>query len=195
MAKKCSKCGTFKELKLFKKNQKGDKGRSSWCKKCASNQSCEYQKNNRDKANANNERYKETEKGKLSILKYKRSEAGKTAKRRNHKTIAGRSASFRAQIKRKNFNKNSKNNLSQEQWREILKKQNNMCVICNVEFTMECIYTRPEKDHIIPLSKSGSFTKNNIQALCRFCNASKGNRIYKKCKDSELTFDDYREFS
>lgn len=34
-----------------------------------------------------------------------------------------------------------------------------------------------EYDHIIPYSKNGSNTENNIQILCRGCNSKKGNKI------------------
>lgn len=37
--------------------------------------------------------------------------------------------------------------------------------------------TAPECDHIVPVSKGGSHTYQNLQCLCRACNAAKGNRL------------------
>jgi 5-methylcytosine-specific restriction endonuclease McrA len=34
----------------------------------------------------------------------------------------------------------------------------------------------PELDHIIPLSRGGDSSEENLQLLCRHCNRSKGNR-------------------
>jgi 5-methylcytosine-specific restriction endonuclease McrA len=41
----------------------------------------------------------------------------------------------------------------------------------------------PEMDHIIPLAKGGEHSYNNVQCLCRTCNAEKGERLeYKYIK-------------
>lgn len=39
-------------------------------------------------------------------------------------------------------------------------------------------YARLEIDHIIPISKGGKSTYDNLQTLCHSCNVKKGNRIY-----------------
>lgn len=40
-----------------------------------------------------------------------------------------------------------------------------------------------EIDHIIPISKNGSTTEDNLQTLCWKCNRSKGNKILQEDKN------------
>lgn len=54
-------------------------------------------------------------------------------------------------------------------WQAILKAHNGACVEC---FSTEDIAI----DHIVPLSKGGPNTLDNVQPLCRSCNSRKGNR-------------------
>ena len=63
------------------------------------------------------------------------------------------------------YRNGSKDGLTVEDWLEILKLQGNRCVLCDrsfdeVEATFDCI---------IPISRYGKFTKDNVQALCRQC--------------------------
>ena len=58
--------------------------------------------------------------------------------------------------------------------RELLSLQKNLCVYCEV--TLETYHV----DHIIPLSKGGSNTDDNIQILCPSCNRRKGNKLHEE---------------
>lgn len=40
-------------------------------------------------------------------------------------------------------------------------------------------WNAPELDHVIPISKGGSHTMDNLQCLCRRCNNSKGDKVYR----------------
>jgi len=59
-----------------------------------------------------------------------------------------------------------------EEWLEVLKIFDNSCAFCKSR-------TRIEKDHIIPVSKGGKDTIDNIQPLCKICNIKKYNKILK----------------
>jgi 5-methylcytosine-specific restriction endonuclease McrA len=56
-----------------------------------------------------------------------------------------------------------------EQWNEKMEACGGRCVKCGSSESIEI-------DHIIPISKGGTNNIENLQPLCRRCNASKGNR-------------------
>lgn len=53
-----------------------------------------------------------------------------------------------------------------EEWKELCEKYDNRCLCCGVRGKMT-------PDHVIPLSKGGKGTIDNIQPLCRSCNCRK----------------------
>lgn len=60
--------------------------------------------------------------------------------------------------------------LTSEEWQELKKQYGNRCLCCGrledeVGLTM---------DHVVPLSRGGTLTVENIQPLCKSCNCSKG---------------------
>ena len=54
-------------------------------------------------------------------------------------------------------------------WQAILKAHDGACVEC-------CSTKDIVIDHIVPLSRGGSNTLDNVQPLCRSCNSRNGNR-------------------
>ena len=129
--------------------------------------------------------YRESEKGKNISKAYRQSEAGKAANKKwNHSEIgkamkkayreseAGKIAMDRGRAKRKGRDAFVINDLTIEQWHQIIEGQGNCCNGCKVSFGK----TTPCKDHIIPVIDGGGSTKNNIQALCAPCNSTKGVR-------------------
>lgn len=53
--------------------------------------------------------------------------------------------------------------------REIFFAQKGRCALCGVKLS-----ANQQIDHIVPLAKGGTSNRNNLQILCRPCNASKG---------------------
>jgi 5-methylcytosine-specific restriction endonuclease McrA len=66
--------------------------------------------------------------------------------------------------------------------RKILERDNWKCYICGCDTPEElrgtCEDNAPEIDHVIPLSKGGGHTKDNVRCCCRRCNREKSNEIY-----------------
>lgn len=91
----------------------------------------------------------------IATKKYSLTERGKQS-RRNAKSIRR--------------TRENTGNVTLKQWKNILNKYNNSCAFCGSTKNIE-------QDHIIPLSKGGLHNINNIQPLCRSCNARKSNKV------------------
>jgi 5-methylcytosine-specific restriction endonuclease McrA len=119
----------------------------------------QYCINNKTSVNESNKKYREENKDKKSEYdkNYRKSPSGKTV-------------DIRHRHRRRARSKESPCTLTLQQWEKILKSQGNKCAICGKRF---CKSRPPTKDHIIPLSKGGGLTFENVQALCKSCNSSK----------------------
>lgn len=91
-------------------------------------------------------------------------------KRRWGKTPKGKMASSLKGYRRRAILKSDIGTHTPQEWNEVIKKHGGKCAYCKQEKKLT-------KDHIIPLSKGGTNTIDNLQPLCRNCNARKGNRI------------------
>jgi 5-methylcytosine-specific restriction endonuclease McrA len=71
-----------------------------------------------------------------------------------------------------------------DDWAELVKKQGGKCPYCDGGRYLVI-------DHIIPLSRGGTNTKDNIQAICVQCNSSKGNKLPEEWPGRKLPPGDY----
>ena len=120
----------------------------------------------------NLEDYKEYQR----IWKEENPEYDKKQKRKWRKTEKGKANNQRNHAKRQAREKEIINTLTFNEWLEILKKYHWKCAYCGKEFDL---FNRPERDHIIPISKGGNNIKENIVPACRSCNARKKDKILK----------------
>lgn len=86
------------------------------------------------------------------------------------RTEKGRANHQRCLTKRRANMKDIINTLTMQEWLDILEQCSYRCVYCGVEFECENL---PTRDHIIPISKDGNNTKENIVPACRSCNSKK----------------------
>jgi 5-methylcytosine-specific restriction endonuclease McrA len=64
--------------------------------------------------------------------------------------------------------------------REVFIRDGGQCLCCGIKSDLEY-------DHIFPYSKGGQNTADNLQLLCRRCNASKGTGKFCKLHDKDLS--------
>jgi len=77
--------------------------------------------------------------------------------------------------KRKALKMNAEGTHSKEEWEKLKKRYNFTCPACGRK-EPEIILT---EDHIIPLSKKGGDSIDNIQPLCKNCNSRKFIEIFR----------------
>ena len=131
-----------------------------------------WAKNNPDKMKESSRRYRENKPEPKYNLEYKRQ-----CYKKWRETEKGKAIRQRNQFKRKAIMKDTINTLTSQEWLDILEAYNYRCAYCDVEFEVE---NMPTRDHIIPISKSGHNTKENIIPACQSCNSIKGTKIIKE---------------
>lgn len=107
-------------------------------------------------------------------------------KKSKENTARNREARMRSQEKYRQKNKYSirvsaknrkkvvlRGDLTGRQWEEVLIKYGHRCLACGKDESEVKITI----DHIIPISKGGLHTMDNIQPLCQSCNSSKHTKI------------------
>ena len=150
----CSQCQTKKSISDFHKDRRNVDGLSGICKQCkrAYRISPAYRERERE--------LERTPEYKARKKKYFASVKGKSYKSREHHIYKSR---------------DKVHTLTYLQWQYIISMQNNRCAICNTPFSEEI---PPVRDCMIPLSKGGSLTLGNTQAVCCRCNSVKGTKAY-----------------
>lgn len=146
----------------------------SYCKSCYNKLKREWYSHNREREFLRGKKYAQCH-GRETVnrlrRKYHATEHGKLYKKNWEKNNQEKVKFYDAQKRHKRRKEiaNSSNKLTLSEWQIIKKSQNNKCYYCKkiCKLTM---------DHVIPLSKGGHHTKNNIVGACRLCNGRKTNK-------------------
>jgi len=121
-------------------------------------------------------KYKESEHGKQKRAEYEKTLEVRQRRSAWKKTEAGK-LSIANYNHRRRINKNQSDyRLTQKDWDEILECYNHSCAYCktpNITLTIE---------HVIPLSRGGTHTKDNLIPACTHCNYSKQDKLIGEWK-------------
>lgn len=116
-------------------------------------------------------------------VKEKRQAYGKEYRKRYYATEKGKQVNAVNCQRRKHRKKQALEFYNVDIWNETLKYFNNKCAYCGNVGELQ-------QEHVIPLSKGGSYTKQNIIPACRFCNSSKHDRDLKDWYNAQSFYDE-----
>lgn len=192
--KKCYSCKEFKSEDKFHRNKIRKDGLEQTCKKCILARTKDYyqrnkekvikrtgtwSKANKDKANLACRRWRANhpERAKLAVLHWinEHPEENKAIHKhwvQEHPEKV-KEQNGRARARRKG---SSDNTLTANEWEAILKFHKNRCAYCGItEKQAKKKYgTGLAQDHIMPVSKGGAYSVQNIVPACKPCNSRKG---------------------
>lgn len=188
--KECPQCGEIKQFSEFPTAPDRMNGVGGWCKSCKAKDSKRLywddpeksRKDARKRSAEWKERNPHYSKKYYSENRERYMEYGKWYR----STEVGKRSHLLSEHRRRKNADTLVNDLTSSDIDFLLELQDNICVMCGGEFTNENKYTL---DHILPLSKGGGLTLENIQLLHHSCNSSKGTKtiryrkLIKSCLD------------
>lgn len=160
MTKTCGRCKVELPLDSFHKRSASKDGLAHRCKSCSHEVYTEWRKANPEKARANS--YRQTAK-----LKAKNPNYHAEWEARNYATPEGRARVIANKNRRRARLMEATGEVTAEEFAELCLLYEGKCLACgrdDIRMTM---------DHVVPLSKGGSNTIDNIQPLCMPCNSKK----------------------
>jgi 5-methylcytosine-specific restriction endonuclease McrA len=187
VGKVCRVCGEFKEYSEYHARKKGSKdGYRNDCKSCRLSIEKERYWKDRDRRVSQQSKYNHDHKEIISSkARNKRKqfpELIRSQEKKRYLKHRRKRIDFQIEYQRKNPEKvaivqakrrawkmNSPGSFSLEEWKNLCELYGNRCLACHEEKLLTI-------DHVIPLSRGGTNTIDNIQPLCRSCNCQKSTK-------------------
>lgn len=188
----CSKCKQELSLDSFYLDRGTPRAQ---CKDCVKTQARQWREDNPDQVKATGRAYRLSENGfakrkvwlaerakRPEQIEYRnqwaKTEKGKASRRRRvnrfARTEKGHAANKRRHVRRRATLASVIATLTADEWREIMEQHDYHCAYCGKPFSESLPVTQ---DHVIPLSKGGNHTKDNVVPACKPCNSSKGAKL------------------
>ena len=199
MIRRCSKCGTEKELNIqnFHKKNTGIGGFASQCKACKREYDQQRYSRNREKISQAKATYYQNNKATLrkSQLAYYYANREKC---RHASNRWQRENPIRRRMtceKSRSLKQGGAATLSENEWAMILEEFHNSCAYCGIT-EKESLTKYGEllhQEHVIPLSIGGPYSLGNVVPSCRSCNSSKTNHDFVDWYRHSKQYDEARE--
>lgn len=200
--KKCPKCGEIKDVGEFYKNNSRKDGFASWCKDCSNESHKKYVESNKESIRKydreqyweNPEKHREQRRKSNKVNSEKIKIAAKEHYEKNKEEIAKKNKVYHLKNKEhRNETSRQRYKLKSEEYkhrarerkqkikevadgsvtiefeREMYALQNGRCGYCGCDLEE----SGKHLDHILPISRGGLHTANNVHWVCPTCNLDK----------------------
>lgn len=182
-AKICSHCRRGLPLTHYYKQKLGYL--YAECKDCIKSRVTTYQKTTKGYAvkqrawrkyhklvdNLGRRAYYKTPKGRAYLRERNQTERCKKNNKRYQLSVLGHKTSAMAASRRRARLKECEGEFSIQEWDELVKEYGNSCAYCG------CNDVKMTMDHVIPITKGGRHSMDNIVPACGICNSSKNNKL------------------
>lgn len=198
--KACTKCGQIKPLSEYQKRRDSKDGHAHWCRACQSAYDQERKARKaerwreryatdpefREKCKARirqiyatNEEYRNTVRASVKIWQRANQKRVAAGQRRRYKAYYGVVDRQRKYWRRAVLQE--RGSFTTAEWKALCRRFKNRCAWCKQKKKLTV-------DHIVPLSKGGGNTIDNIQPLCYSCNSRKYNKTidFRKGEATQL---------
>jgi len=166
--RECKKCSQKKLLKNFAKDKRCKGGYCWICKSCRNEYLRNWKTENHEKVLEQKREY--YQKHKIEVAE---------RARKYHNTERGRQLMRVRRRNRKHKKRAHGGGINLQQWNEILEIYNHRCAYCGIhEVVLNILFGQKlTMDCVIPLSKGGKYSIENIVPACMECNCKKGTKI------------------
>lgn len=185
--KRCTKCARTLSVAMFHRDRNTGDGLKPQCVECRAEHKRRYREANKEKLAKQERRYREDNKGKVADSQRRYYEANRCKlsewHRRYREENECKLAEWRRRYRRENpdisraHHRNRRalkiangGRVSASEWQSVLARFDGQCAKCGAN---EDIHM----DHVVPLSKGGSHSVDNIQPLCATCNMRKHTKV------------------
>jgi 5-methylcytosine-specific restriction endonuclease McrA len=162
--KECTKCHQCLPSTSFYTDRHAKTGLMPWCIECRLEMHASYRKTEAWQACV--KKYSQTEKGRARVKRYTLTDKRRAAKKRYAQTEKGKASKARRAHRRRLNGILTTATLTLGEWDKIKFNYKNRCVYCGEKKPLT-------RDHIIPISKGGGLTKENVIPACVSCNSRK----------------------
>lgn len=169
--KHCPKCKTHKKKDCFGKSSNKKDGLKTYCKECKREEYAGYSDVQKVKSKKRYLIQTSTKKGRDEL-----NARSRRSNKRMRATVYGKMVTDERNHKRLALARSVEYNLDEFDYIKTVKFFKNSCAYCGVSQDESSL----EKDHLIPLAKQGSYTRDNIVPACRRCNARKSNKNFEE---------------
>lgn len=179
--KTCTKCDKSKPLSDYYKNKRGKYGVRGDCRSCVLENQQAYNRANVERRREHRRAWREANAERKAAYDKAYYEANKERAAERNRAYLAANPHKRTEYRHRRRARLRGNDTAPYKRADVFARDGYVCQLCGRPTLVYVVTWRhplsPELDHIVPVSRGGSDTPDNVQTAHRRCNIRKGNRV------------------